>query len=91
MALINHYLSGSIYPIGGTMEIVKSMMGTILANGGQVLCRARVTKILTQGNVAKGVVVNDDTTIDCDTIISSIGIIHTNSIIPEKFSIPVNY
>ncbi|KAL4445953.1 hypothetical protein ABPG74_010945 [Tetrahymena malaccensis] len=91
MSLLNHYLNGSIYPQGGTMEIVSSMMGTILANGGQVLCRARVTKIITEGGQVKGVVVNDDTTIDSPLVISSIGIKYTNQLIPQKNYIPERY
>lgn len=65
------------------MEIVKSILGTILANGSIVLCKARVSKIITEKGKVKGVVVNDDTTIDAPIVISSVGIIHTNDLIPS--------
>lgn len=82
VTLLNHYTNGSIYPKDGTMEIVKSIMGTILGNGGKVLCRARVSEILTANGRVKGVLVNGETVINAPVVLSSVGLIHTNAIIP---------
>lgn len=64
-------------------------MGTILGNGGRVLCRARVSEILTASGRVKGVLVNGETVINAPVVLSSVGMINTNSLIPKEFALPV--
>jgi phytoene dehydrogenase-like protein len=50
-----HYIAnGCFYPRGGSFSIVHGLVQTILANGGSVLCRARVQEIVVENNRACG-------------------------------------
>ena len=44
--LINHYIPGAFYPLGGTSEIAFQIIPVIEKYGGRVLVDAPVTKIL---------------------------------------------
>ena len=44
--LINHYIPGAFYPVGGTSEIAFQIITIIERLGGRVLVDAPVTKIL---------------------------------------------
>ena len=44
--LLNHYIYGSFYPIGGASEIAFHIIPVIQRAGGKVLVRAPVTQIL---------------------------------------------
>ena len=45
-SLINHYIPGAFYPLGGPSEIPFHMIPIVQSHGGQVLVDARVTQIL---------------------------------------------
>jgi all-trans-retinol 13,14-reductase len=45
-ALINHYLPGAFYPLGGTSEIAFQIVPIIEKYGGRVFVDAPVTQIL---------------------------------------------
>ena len=50
-AVYMHYITkGCWYPVGGSHSIVAGLTQTVLANGGQVMCRARVAQILVDGS-----------------------------------------
>ena len=44
--LMNHYISGAFYPLGGTSEIAFQIIPIIERYGGRVLVDAPVTRIL---------------------------------------------
>ena len=48
--LINHYMYGPSYPVGGASEIAFHMIPTIEKAGGRVFVRAKVSQILTDVN-----------------------------------------
>lgn len=48
--LLQHYVHGGYYPIGGASEIAFNIIPVIEKNGGKVLVRAKVTEILVDGN-----------------------------------------
>lgn len=45
-AVIDHYIKGAFYPVGGTSEIAYHMIQSIEKFGGRVMVQAPVTKIL---------------------------------------------
>ena len=53
--IVNHYLEGAWYPVGGAGEIPKAASAIIRAAGGEVLAGHEVTKILLENGRAAGV------------------------------------
>ncbi|CAH1788912.1 unnamed protein product [Owenia fusiformis] len=87
--LINHFLYGVSYPKGGASEIAFHMIPTIERNGGKVLVRAPVSKILTDSEgKATGVRVHrssGDVDIPAPIIISGVGVINTlHKLLPRE-------
>jgi len=85
--LINHYIPGSFYPLGGPSEIALQIIPIIERNGGRVLVDAPVSKILVNDKGrANGVTVRKaggDINIFAKRIISDAGIVNT-----FKFMLP---
>lgn len=48
--LLQHYVHGGFYPIGGASEIAFNIIPVIEKSGGKVLVRANVTEILVDGD-----------------------------------------
>lgn len=82
--IANHYRSGAYYPIGGPIEIAKSIIQVIEKWGGKVLVRGRVDSILIDdNNCAYGVVVKGNEIL-ANTVVSSVGAPATmTKLIPE--------
>lgn len=90
--LVLHYADGAIYPKGGPMEIVKSIISTINYHGGEVLTKARVEKILLDNNnKVKGIQLKSGVVIDCQNVISAIGNEQTSMLLDEQFSWKVKH
>jgi all-trans-retinol 13,14-reductase len=53
--IVNHYIHGGWYPVGGASKIADFVVPVIEGAGGKVLINHEVTQILTQGNKAIGV------------------------------------
>merc|ERR1711963_532185 len=53
--LMNHFMRGSFYPVGGASEIAYNIVPVIEKSGGKVLVRAEVEEILVKGGKAVGV------------------------------------
>jgi all-trans-retinol 13,14-reductase len=53
--IVNHYLEGAWYPVGGAGEIAKAASSVIREAGGELLPDHEVTKILLEGGKAVGV------------------------------------
>lgn len=70
--VINHFLEGGYYPIGGASSIYENFIQTLKDNGGKVFIRANVEKIITEGKKVKGVCVNG-MDIPCKRVISNAG------------------
>jgi all-trans-retinol 13,14-reductase len=83
-AVVTHYQNGAWFPKKGTQSIADSMIDTILKSGGYVGTFANVTNILHHNNQVQGVVVNHNTEVWCETIISSIGLLNT-----LKYNVPL--
>lgn len=77
-AVVNkHYWRGGAFPVGGCERIAQSIAPTIAAAGGQIVVRAGVTRILTDGMRATGVELEDGRTVQAPIIISNAGYINT--------------
>lgn len=53
--VVNHYLRGAWYPVGGGGAIAKALIPTIERSGGSVMTRHKVTEIILDSNRVKGV------------------------------------
>lgn len=53
--IVQHYLRGAWYPVGGAQSIARAMLPAILAKGGKALAGRRVTEIVMEGGRAVGV------------------------------------
>jgi all-trans-retinol 13,14-reductase len=68
-----HFRTGACYPVGGSAQIARSMLGPIRRAGGEVFVRARVREILVENGVAAGVILADGRTVRAATVISNAG------------------
>ncbi|KAK6968364.1 all-trans-retinol 13 14-reductase isoform X4 [Biomphalaria glabrata] len=85
-AVIDHYIKGAFYPVGGTSEIAYHMIQSIEKFGGRVMVQASVTKILCddKGRVNGVKVGKNDFEIHASYIISDAGVMNTfNTLLPE--------
>ena len=57
--IVNHYLDGAWYPVGGAGEIAKAASSVIRATGGELLAAHEVTKIILENGKAVGVEVRN--------------------------------
>jgi len=68
-----HYLEGGAFRVGGGMRnLTKALVGVIEKNFGKVFCGRGVKKILTNAEVATGVVTEGDEKFPAEHIISNI-------------------
>lgn len=76
---------GNYYvPKGGAFAIINSLRKVILDNGGEVYNKSKVSKIVVENGIAKGVIA-DDKYYDADIVISGIDINNTyNNLIGEE-------
>lgn len=84
--MMNYYMDGGFYPLGGSHNIAKNVIPVIEQSGGRVLCRALVTKILfNEKNEAYGVEMKNGSVIVAKKIISNAGAINTyQKLVPEQ-------
>ncbi|GAB1544090.1 NAD(P)/FAD-dependent oxidoreductase [Scytonema sp. NUACC21] len=53
--IVNHYLTGGYYPVGGSGTIAESVNAIVEEHGGKILLNREVTEILIDGRKAVGV------------------------------------
>ncbi|MFN3404661.1 MAG: phytoene desaturase family protein [Cytophagaceae bacterium] len=70
--VINHFLEGGYYPVGGADQIYKTMLDVLQKNGGRVYVKAEVQDIVVEKGEVKGVNVSG-TFIPCKHVISNAG------------------
>ncbi len=71
--IVDHYLNGGNYPVGGASEIYHKIIEVIRKNGGEVVIRAEVKEIVLQNNKAVGVTMAGGEQIFAKKIISNAG------------------
>ena len=87
--VVNHYLEGAHFPVGGPQEIARELIGTIYSHGGKVLVAKKVNKILTDETATNvlGIEMETGDVIGCSTVISSVGFFNTyEKLLPSKFA-----
>ncbi len=94
--IVNHYLKGGWYSVGGAKEIAKHILPTIEKTGGKVLTRQKVTDIILENGVAVGVKTRRANRPDVEieeyyapVVVSDAGAFNTyTKLIPESYSLP---
>lgn len=82
--LVNHYLEGAAYPVGGASKFAEYIVPIIDEAGGMVLRQAEVDEIIVEKNRAIGVRMKDGEALYANTIISAAGIVSTYSQLLSK-------
>jgi len=75
--VMQHYMDGAYYPIGGSQVFAKSLIPVITAPGGEVRVRSRVEKLLLEGERIVGVRLANGEQIRAPCIFSSAGALST--------------
>lgn len=70
-AIIDHYMRGAYYPEGGGQMLPARLIQVIEAFGGEVRTLTPVQRIVVEEGRATGVLLEDDTTIHADLVISN--------------------
>jgi all-trans-retinol 13,14-reductase len=85
--LVNHYMEGAAYPVGGASKIAEYIVPIIDEAGGMALRHAEVDEIIVEKNSAVGVRMQDGEALYANTIISAAGIVSTYSqLLPKEVS-----
>lgn len=85
--LVEHYMEGAGYPVGGSSAIAAGITRVIEEGGGAVLVRAEVERILVQGNKAVGVRLANGHEIFAPCIISDAGFATTfGRLVPREIA-----
>ncbi|MCA9735287.1 NAD(P)/FAD-dependent oxidoreductase [candidate division KSB1 bacterium] len=75
--LVNHYLDGGNYPIGGSARFAATIIPVIEKNHGKVVVSAEVDEILIHKEQAVGVRLNNGDELTAPIVISSAGVFNT--------------
>lgn len=87
-AVVNHYLYGAYYPVGGSRSIAETIVPVIESEGGKILVNTQVEKILTFRDRAVGVRLTNGDELTAPTVISSAGVLNTFGSLLENKSLP---
>lgn len=85
--IINSYIEGAYRFIDGSMQVSRELIKIIRSNGGTVLNKKEVTRILVKDEQVLGVEVNSDDTIEGGSIISGIHPLQTLSLLDKNHAI----
>jgi len=82
--IMDHYLDGAYYPVGGARAFADALVPVIEAAGGEVRLNAPVARILIQNDRAAGVELEDGTRLAARRVVSGIGVHNTlRRLLPE--------
>ena len=77
-SIVNHYLNGGYYPVGGSSVIADKIIPVIERCGGRVLVSKKVNEILVNTyNEVRGVIMESGEIIYAPVVISDVGIYNT--------------
>jgi len=83
--IINHYLNGAFYPVGGSKEIAATILAEIQRRGGSIQTRAKVKSIQLHEKRVSGLRLEKGEFIPADIVISSAGVFNTfTQMLPEE-------
>ncbi len=92
--IVNHFIRGAWYPVGGGQEIAKTIIPGIEKAGGKVITQRRVTEILLEQGVPVGVKVQNAAHADFEIyhapiVVSNAGAFNTYmKLIPHSYHLP---
>eukprot|EP01063_Lacrimia_lanifica_P013218 TRINITY_DN19846_c0_g1_i1.p2 TRINITY_DN19846_c0_g1~~TRINITY_DN19846_c0_g1_i1.p2 ORF type:complete len:619 (+),score=241.61 TRINITY_DN19846_c0_g1_i1:83-1939(+) len=76
--VVDHYMKGAYYPVGGGSEIAYQLCQQITARGGVVLTHAEVAEVVVERNAVTGVrMARDGRVIACKEVVSAAGVHNT--------------
>jgi all-trans-retinol 13,14-reductase len=82
--VVNHYMDGAGYPIGGAPMLAETIVPVIEDAGGVVLSSAMVKQVIVENNVAVGVEMEDGGKFFAKSVVSDAGVINTFSSLLEQ-------
>ncbi len=84
--IVEHFLEGGNYPVGGASSIHNCLTEVIESNGGKIAVKAAVKKIIIENNKATGVELENGDKLHATNIVSNAGAHNTfNKLIPKEF------
>ncbi|GLH81287.1 hypothetical protein SSBR45G_61960 [Bradyrhizobium sp. SSBR45G] len=69
--IFGYYFKGGFYPVGGSGQLADVLADTIVARGGEVQLKSKVTRILVEGGRAVGVVLGNGRTVRAQAVVSN--------------------
>lgn len=88
--VISHFMNGGYYPKGGSNQICKSAVETLINNGGELYVNANVTEIVIKNKKVSGIKIANNF-IACKSVISNIGINNTfNNLLSKNDALKCN-
>ncbi|MES2856298.1 MAG: NAD(P)/FAD-dependent oxidoreductase [Bdellovibrionota bacterium] len=75
--VVDHYLSGGSYPVGGAKKIHEAIIASFEKSGGTLLLKAEVMSILVDQGKAVGVEFTNGERVYSDIVISNAGVMNT--------------
>ena len=82
--LVQHYLNGAAFPVGGSSRIAETIAEGLAEAGGQILVNADVSEIIVEDGKAAGVKMADGQRLNGKMVISCAGIHNTyRHLLPE--------
>ncbi len=86
--LSNFVIDNASLPLGGSHHVRNKMVEKFTALGGEIIYRAHVQEIITEGSVAKGIIVNDEEK-RADYVIAACDTHHTfQNLLKNKYGNP---
>jgi len=83
--VVEHYMDGAGYPVGGSASLAASITPVITGAGGRVVTRAEVREVLVEGGRAVGVRLTDGLELKAPVVISDAGAAVTaHTLLPEE-------
>lgn len=70
--IVSQYDDGAYYPKGGTQAIPAALVNSITGHGGELKCRARVSRIVTEDGKARGVVTGKGEEFSAGIVVSDV-------------------
>lgn len=77
------FLEGFSRPEGGVRTIIDLLLKKLADNGGEIKFKAEVTKILSRNNKVYAVEINHNEIIECDQVLSSMGLPETFRVVED--------
>ncbi len=81
--VMQHYLDGAWFPVGGSGAFARTLGATIAGAGGEIRTEAEVCELQVVDRRVRGVQLAGGATIDCDCVVSDIGIRNTLRLLPS--------